>query len=218
MVGKAVLGRGQEGCLEALTKARERMPFPWCEVHPDNDSSFINWHLVRYCEEEGITLSRSRPYKKNDNCFVEEKNKTHVRAVLGHLRYDSDREQAVINGLYRYELRLYKNFFQPVMKLTRKIREKGKVHRRYDTPRTPYQRLMESEQIPDETKNELAKVYQLLNPAELKRNIDQRLQELFHIYQEKEGTVTASRSKRHTPQVRTQSYLLNGRTTPASVT
>jgi hypothetical protein len=123
---EAVLGRGQEGCFEAVTNMRERTPFNWKEIHPDNDTPFINWHLVGYCEEEGILLSRSRPYKKNDNSFVEQKNSTHIRNVLGHLRYDTEKELEIINDLYRNELRLYKNFFQPVMKLKEKIREKGK--------------------------------------------------------------------------------------------
>jgi transposase InsO family protein len=117
---------------------RERTPFPWEDIHPDNDTSFINWHLVGYCEEEGILFSRSRPYQKNDNSFVEQKNSTHIRNVLGHLRYDTEKEMEIINDLYRNELRLYKNFFQPVMKLKEKIRDKGKVHRKYDTPKTLY--------------------------------------------------------------------------------
>jgi transposase InsO family protein len=108
------------------------MPFEWIHLHPDNDSSFINWHLLHYCKTEGIEFSRSRPYKKNDNSFVEQKNSTHVRAVIGHLRYDTEKELDLINSLYRNELRLYKNFFQPVMKLKEKIRDRGKVHRRYD--------------------------------------------------------------------------------------
>jgi len=75
---EAVLGRGQERCFNAITLVRERTPFPWEEIHPDNDTSFINWHLVGYCEEEGILFSRSRPYQKNDNSFVEQKNSTHT--------------------------------------------------------------------------------------------------------------------------------------------
>jgi len=84
--GEAVLGRGQERCFRAITLMRERTPFPWKEIHPDNDTPFINWHLKRFCEIEGIEFSRSRPYQKNDNCFVEQKNSTHIRGVLGHLR------------------------------------------------------------------------------------------------------------------------------------
>ncbi len=87
--GEVVLGSGQERSCDALDRERKRMPFKWVHAHPDNDSSFINWHLFRYCEAKEIQFSRSRPYKKNDNCFVEQKNSTHVRAVIGHLRYDT---------------------------------------------------------------------------------------------------------------------------------
>ena len=89
--GEAVLGKGQEASFDALKRIRERSPFNWVHVHPDNDKSFINWHLFRYCEAEGIEFSRSRPYQKNDNNFVEQKNSTHVRAVIGHLRYDTEK-------------------------------------------------------------------------------------------------------------------------------
>ena len=216
--GEAVLGKGQEASFDALKRIRERSPFGWVHIHPDNDKSFINWHLLRYCEAEGIEFSRSRSYQKNDNNFVEQKNSTHVRSVIGHLRYDTEKELYLINSLYRNELRLYKNFFQPVMKLKEKIREKGKVHRKYDTPRTPYQRLMESKKIPEETKKELGELYQRLNPAELKRRIDEKIQRLFKVYEEKNKEREASPFKKQTPQVEAKSYIFNGRTTSASVT
>jgi len=198
--GEAILGSGKERSCDALDRARGRMPFSWIHAHPDNDSSFINWHLFSYCEAEGIEFSRSRPYKKNDNNFVEQKNSTHIRAVIGHLRYDTEKELALINSLYRNELRLYKNFFQPVMKLKEKIRDKGKVHRRYDTPKTPYQRIIESEHIPQETKEKLTKLYLSLNPAELKRKIDEKVHILFKAYEEKNRGTEASPSKKQTPR------------------
>jgi hypothetical protein len=204
--GEVVLGSGQERSCDALDRARKRMPFRWVHAHPDNDSSFINWHLLRYCEAEGIEFSRSRPYKKNDNNFVEQKNSTHVRAVIGHLRYDTEKELALINSLYRNELRLYKNFFQPVMKLKEKIRDKGKVHRRYDTPKTPYQRIMKSEHISEETKDKLTKIYLTLNPAELKRGIDEKVHRLFKAYEAKNRGTKASPSKKQTPRT-VRSYM-----------
>jgi len=216
--GEAVLGKGQEASFDALKRIRKRSPFDWIHVHPDNDKSFINWHLFRYCKAEDLEFSRSRPYQKNDNSFVEQKNSTHVRAVIGHLRYDTEKELEVINSLYRGELRLYKNFFQPVMKLKEKIRDKGKVHRKYDTPKTPYQRIMESEKIPEENKKELRNLYQRLNPAELKRKIDEKIQRLFKVYEEKNKEREASPFKKQTPQVEAKSYIFNGRTTSASVT
>jgi transposase InsO family protein len=216
--GEAILGSAKERTRDALDRARKRMPFKWIHLHPDNDSSFINWHLLEYCKTEGIEFSRSRPYKKNDNSFVEQKNSTHIRAVIGHLRYDTEKELILINSLYRNELGLYKNFFQPVMKLKEKIRDKGKVHRKYDTPKTPYQRIMESEQIAQETKEKLTKIYQRLNPAELKRRIDEKIHRLFKVYEEKNRETEASPSKKQTPRLQTKSYIFNGRSTPASVT
>jgi len=198
--GEAVLGKGQEASFDALKRIRERSPFNWVHVHPDNDKSFINWHLFRYCKTERIEFSRSRPYQNNDNNFVEQKNSTHVRAVIGHLRYDTEKELEVINSLYRGELRLYKNFFQPVMKLKEKIRDKGKVHRKYDIPKTPYQRIMESEKIPEENKKELRELYQRLNPAELKRKIDEKIHLLFKTYEEKNRGRQALPSKKQTPR------------------
>ncbi|GAF79123.1 unnamed protein product, partial [marine sediment metagenome] len=153
-----------------------------------------------YCKTERIEFSRSRPYKKNDNSFVEQKNSTHVRSVIGHLRYDTEKERAIINSLYRNELRLYKNFFQPVMKLKEKIRDKGKVHRKYDTPLTPYQRIMDSEQIAQKTKEKLTQLYRTLNPAELKRGIDKKIHLLFKVYEEKNRETQASPSKKQTPR------------------
>ncbi len=198
--GEAILGSGRERTCDALDRARKRMPFEWVHLHTDNDSSFLNWHLLEYCKREGIEFSRSRPYKKNDNSFVEQKNSTHVRGVIGHLRYDTEKERAIINSLYRNELRLYKNFFQPVMKLKEKIRDKGKVHRKYDAPLTPYQRIMESKLISEETKDKLTKIYLSLNPAELKRGIDKKVHLLFKVYEEKKRGREASPSKKQTPR------------------
>ena len=217
--GEGVMGSGQERAFEALARIRERTPFGWLHIHPDNDGAFINWHLVRYAEKEQIDFSRSRPYRKNDNNFVEQKNSTHVRSVLGHLRYDTDKELDAINSLYRGEWRLYKNFFQPVMKLKEKIRDKGKVHRKYEVAKTPYHRLMESDRIPEETKTKLDRLYRSLTPAELKRRIDAKVHELYKIYQEKNNSHSIEPEKKLTPHtVKSKSYLFNGRTTPISVT
>ena len=84
------MGNDEEKTFKASTRIRQRMPFNWLEIYPDNDNAFINWHLLRYAEREGIRFSRSKPYKKNDNSFVEQKNSTQTRAILGHLRYDTE--------------------------------------------------------------------------------------------------------------------------------
>ena len=108
-----------------------------------------------------------------------------MRKILGYLRYDTFAELSIINDLYRGDLRLYKNFLQPVMKLVSKERIGGSLKRKYDTPKTPYQRLMDSGQISEETRKQLETVYLSLNPAQLKRSIDAKLDKLYHTYEEK---------------------------------
>ena len=185
--GEAIMGKGQERALVSINEARKRSPFAWHEIHPDNGGNILNIHVYNYAQKHGIAMSRSRPYKKNDNCFVEQKNSTHVRQVVGYLRYDSSEEQAIMNSLYRNELRLYKNFFQPVMKLASKERIKGKIHKKQGKAMTPFKRLMESPMVPETTKAQLQKLYESLNPAELKRNIDAKLSQLYRAYQKKNG-------------------------------
>jgi len=183
--GEAIMGKGQAPTQGGLDKARKRFPFSWKEIHSDSGREFINAHLFKYTQKEGLGFSRSRPYKKNDNCLVEQKNWTHVKKFVGYLRYDTSDELGILNNLYRNELRLYKNFFQPVIKLVLKERVKGKIHRKYDKPRTPYHRIMESKEVSKETKQRLRDIYGSLNPARLKRQIDYKLDLLYQAYQKK---------------------------------
>lgn len=156
-------------------------------MHPDNEPNLLNYAMYDYAQKNSIALSRSRAYHKNDNCFIEQKNSTHIRKVIGYFRYDTTKEMEILNYLYRGPLRDYKNFFQPVIKLKEKVRVKGKIHRKYDRPKTPYLRLMESNQINDKIKKELKKKYESLNPAKLKREIDEKLKELYKVYSKKQG-------------------------------
>ena len=181
------MSRGQIPTQQGLDKARKRFPFDWKEIHSDNGTEYINAHLFRYTQKTGLSFSRSRPNKKNDNCFVEQKNWTHVKKFVGYLRYDTKKEQKILNDLFRNELRLYKNFFQPVIKLILKERVGDKIHRKYDIPKTPYQRVIESKEVSAEKKQELKKIYQSLNPAELKRAIDKKLDVLYQTYQVKKN-------------------------------
>lgn len=197
--GQAQIGRSQRNTFQGLQQVRARMPFDWREIHPDNDTAFINYHLYHYAVGEKLDFSRSRPYQKNDNCFVEQKNSTHIRQIFGHLRYDTWQEMEMINDLYKHELRLYKNFFQPVMRLKEKIRIKGAIKRKYDKSKTPYQRLMASDQIDEKTKEKLKALYVSLNPAALKRNIDEKLKKLYQIYQEKNKSQKVEISKKLQP-------------------
>jgi len=126
--------------------------------------------LFNWCTENDVTFTRSRPYRKNDNCFVEQKNWPMVRQQVGYARYDCAAELKVLNELYRY-LGPYMNFFQPQMKLVHKTRDGAKVIKRYDTARTPYQRVMASPHVQASAKRSLSTTYLELNPAELKRQI-----------------------------------------------
>ena len=199
--GEGIMGKSQEHSFWALKEIRRRTPFEWKGLDSDNGSEFINEILYKYCQREGLEFTRSRASRKNDNAYIEEKNWTHVRKVFGYLRYDTYEELAIMNDLYHQELRLYKNFFQPVMKLKSKERIGGRVKRKYDVPRTPYQRLMESEQISEEAKEELQGVYLSLNLAHLKRQIDARLEKLYRVYQEKKKTPQADIYKKLAPHI-----------------
>jgi len=198
--GEAIMSKSQEHSFWALKKIRKRTPFAWKGIDSDNGPEFINQILYKYCQREKLEFTRSRPYRKNDNAYIEQKNWTHVRKIFGYLRYDTYEELAIMNDLYHNELRLYKNFFQPVMKLASKERIGGKVKRKYDVPETPYQRLMESGQISEEVKEELKGIYLSLNPAQLKRNIDAKLDKLCKAYEEKRGTQQVNPHKKLVPR------------------
>lgn len=184
--GEVIWGKDAPKVVQALKATRSRYPFPWNGIHSDNGSEFINVKMYSYTEKEGLNFSRSRPYKKNDNCFVEQKNGTHIRKIVGYVRYDTPTEQQIITQLYSTTLNLYKNFFQPVMMLKEKERRGSHVTRRYDIPKTPYQRVLASPRVGKEKKNELKALYATLNPAELKRRIERLQDELYRAYRAKQ--------------------------------
>ena len=167
---KAVRNKAQVWTFQALEEIRWKVPFEILGIDSDNGSEFINNHLVRFCKEQKITFTRSMPYRKNDNCFVEQKNYSVVRRAVGYCRYDTEEELDLLNQLYE-SLRLYTNFFQPVMKLTKKIRIGSKVSKKYDKAKTPYERLLQSDFTLLDGKEKLKQDYEKLNPAELKRTI-----------------------------------------------
>ncbi len=175
---EAVRNKAQKWVFEALKDIRGRMPFALLGIDSDSGSEFINHHLFRYCREEGITFTRSRSYRKNDNCFVEQKNYSVVRRAVGYLRYDTEEDLCILNELYRH-LRLYTNFFQPTMKLIQKTRIGSRVTKKYDTPKTPYRRVLASPDVPERDKEALRKQYLKLNPAALKRRITRLQQKLL---------------------------------------
>lgn len=188
--GEAIMGRGQIPTQQGLDRARKRFPFSWKEIHSDNGTEFINAHLFKYTETEKLEFSRSRPYKKNDNCFVEQKNWTHIKKYVGYERYDTIEELRILDDLYRNEMHIYKNFFQTTIKLSSKERIKGRIKKVYEkVPKTPYQRVMESNEVSQKRKQELKEIYNSLNPAELKRTIDVKLTNLYKAYQSKKNII-----------------------------
>jgi len=167
---EAVKNKAQVWVFAGIEEAKERFPFKILGIDSDNGSEFINTHLFRYCRENKITFTRSRPYRKNDNCFVEQKNYSVVRKAGGYRRHDTEEELTVLNELYD-TLRLYTNFFQPVMKLIEKTRIGSRVKKRYDRARTPFCRVLESDFVPKQAKEALRQEYAKLNPVKLKRNL-----------------------------------------------
>ena len=173
-----VWGKGQERVGAAVHRVRQRLPFPLLGLDSDNGSEFINRHLYSYCHREGITFTRSRSYKKNDSCHVEQKNWSVVRRLVGYDRYSSRAALEALNRVYDL-LRLYVNFFQPVMKLAAKTRHGAKVHKVYDRARTPYQRLLETGVLTEAKQQQLAAMYHGLNPVALLRQINDNLERLW---------------------------------------
>ena len=158
----AVKNKAQVWVFAGIKIIKERLPFSILGLDSDNGAEFINAHLLRYCAEEHITFTRSRPYRKNDSCFVEQKNWSVIRRTVGYGRYDTDNELNLLNELYGY-LRLYVNFFQPVRKLIKKERIGSKVIKRYDEAKTPYRRVLASPDIENEIKVKLKKEYAMLS-------------------------------------------------------
>jgi len=141
---RAVMGKSQAFVTDALEDIRKKLPFPIRGIDSDNGSEFINHHLLAYCQALDIKFTRSRPYKKDDNAHVEQKNWTHVRKLLGYLRYDSEKALLAINEVYKEDLRLLHNLFLPSVKLLSKKRVGSRLRRFYDSPKTPLDRLLET--------------------------------------------------------------------------
>jgi hypothetical protein len=175
---QAVANKAEIWVFQALKDIRQRLPFTLLGIDSDNGGEFINKQLLRYCQQEKITFTRGRAYKKNDGCFVEQKNYSIVRRAAGYARYEGNTQLQLLNRLYGH-LRLYTNYFQPVMKLVKKERMGAKVKKTYDRPLTPYQRLLNSAALTRAAKERLRHEYATLNPAALKRQIA-RLQKALH--------------------------------------
>jgi hypothetical protein len=176
----AVLHRSQEAVSQAIQRMRQRLPFPLLGIDSDNGAEFINDLLYQYCLDEKITFTRSRPYQKNDQAHVEQKNWSVVRHTVGYDRWETEHELALLESIYD-DLRLYINFFQPSCKLLAKEQIDNKTIKRYDPAKTPYQRVLDRKDISLPAKARLMNVYLSLNPAALRRRIDQRIAKLWKI-------------------------------------
>lgn len=180
----AILGKGQQAMEAGFRQILKRLPFAVKELHPDNGSEFFNNHLVRFWGETitGLKLSRSRPYQKNDNRFVEQKNDTLVRQYFGTSRLETPEQVEAMNGLYE-KMWLYYNFFQPVMHLQEKICQGDKVIRHWDQAQTPYQRLVASAPLGNEQMVRLQTLYEQTNPMLLRKEIYRLLAALWELAQ-----------------------------------
>jgi len=167
---KILRNRAQKWTVEALENIRETAPMTMLGIDSDNGSEFINDHLLRWCNSNHINFTRGRPHRTEDTCYVEQKNGAVVRRFVGYLRYDTQKELELLEKLYQ-KARLLVNFYYPSMKLVSKTRAGSKVRKRYDVPRAPWRRLLESAHLSEETKNILRLQKARLNPAELKRQI-----------------------------------------------
>lgn len=174
----AVRNKAQKYVFAAIQRVRERLPFPLLGIDSDNGSEFINDELLRYCRREHITFTRSRVGRKNDGAHVEQKNWSIVRRTVGYRRYDTPHQLHLLNRLYSV-LRLYVNFFLPVMKLVKKERHGSKVKKTYDDPQTPLARVLASPDVSDEDKNALRTAYQELDVVQLRQQIDDLIEQLW---------------------------------------
>lgn len=174
---RAVWGKGEQGVLEAIKHIEHHLPFPLKGFDCDNGSEFINWHLYRHLTNRPMPVdyTRARAYQKNDNAHVEEKNWTHVRQYLGYQRFDKPELVDMVNTLYTSEWNLYFNFFIPSVKLIEKQRVRSKIIKKHDKPKTPFQRMLESEYISEETKTKLEKKLKTLNPFKLQKQMKRKI-------------------------------------------
>jgi len=178
---RAVLGKGQTGIVAAIEDMRQSLPFRLQGLDSDNGSEFLNAQLVRYCQTQSIQFTRGRPYKKNDNAHIEQKNWTHVRRLIGWDRYDSAVVVALLNDLYRHELRLMMNLFQPSVKLVRKERIGSRLKRVYDAPRTPLERLQAYPAADRETVAALVRLRDTTDPFVLAKTIEEKLARIWDL-------------------------------------
>ena len=179
---QAIMGKSRHGVVQAMTTIERQLPFPLRGVDSDNGSEFINEHLWAWCQQrpagQAVQFTRSRPYKKDDNAHIEQKNWTHVRKLVGWERYDTPAALAALNALYADE-RIFQNLFQPSMKLVRKVRHGSRLIRRYDTPQTPLDRVRACPEADSRKVAALERVRATTDPFALSQRIDRHLEQLW---------------------------------------
>jgi hypothetical protein len=182
---RAVWNKGAIGVVEQIKDIEKCLPFDILGFDCDNGSEFLNWHLMRYFSneqgEQRVQFTRSRPYHSDDNAHVEQKNWTHVRQIFGYERFGNKVVVGLMNDVYKNEISLMNNYFLPNTKLKEKQRIEAKILKKHDKPATPYQRLMLSEHISQEKKQELTAIYESINPFELKKQIQKKVDFIFRL-------------------------------------
>lgn len=178
---RALLGRSEIAVRQALEEIQSTLPFALLGIDSDKGSEFINWHLKTYCDQQGIQFTRGRPYKKDDNAHVEQKNWTHVRKLLGWDRFDSRPAVEAMNDLYRHELRLWLNLFLPGVKLVKKRRVGSKLRRVYDAAQTSFQRVRNSPDAKAAPIAALEALMKTLDPFQLANTLDRKLQHIYSL-------------------------------------
>ncbi len=184
---RAIWGKQAVIVMEKIKEVQSAVPFEFLGFDCDNGSEFLNHHLIRHFgayqqKQQLFRFTRSRPYKKNDNAHVEQKNWSHVRKFLGYERFEFPEIVELLNDLYANEYSLLNNHFYPTFKLSHKERIKSKMRRIYEKePKTPYRRIMESEHVPDDTKRELEALHKSLNPLVLKEAVEKKKHEVFKL-------------------------------------
>lgn len=172
--------KGEVATQESIIRIKSRLPFALRGIDPDSGSEFINWNLKHWCDRMGITMTRTRPYMKNDHARIEQKNYTNIRRIVGYTRFDDPRHVSILNELYDV-LEDYINFFIPSLKCVEKVRVLSRKIRKYDAAQTAYQRVLTNLDIDPEIKERLRQKYATLNPVILKQKCDSILKKLFKI-------------------------------------
>jgi hypothetical protein len=180
---RATWGKGEQGVLKAIESIENNLPFPLNGFDCDNGSEFLNWHLYRKFVERDkpVQFTRSRPYYKNDNAHIEQKNWTNIRQYLGYQRFDRQELVPLLNNLYTTEWNYYFNFFIPSIKLIDKNRDGSKIIKQYDKPKTPYQRIIESPYVSEPTKAKLKALFDRLNPFELQERMANKIKMIIKL-------------------------------------